>query len=63
MAGQDDHPPLTPTSAWRAGDAFSEAFVLPAISGQLEVGAYDQTGRRIQWDGAGDRLLVELPTP
>jgi hypothetical protein len=60
LIGQDDHPPLAPTSAWQAGERFVEVFHLPAAlprGSVLEIGAYDPAGHRVAFSGA-DHLLV-----
>ncbi|MFI5267756.1 MAG: glycosyltransferase family 39 protein [Chloroflexota bacterium] len=61
LIGQDDHPPLAPTSAWQAGERFVVAFRLPAAPPRgsvLEIGAYDAAGRRVIFSGSADHLLV-----
>jgi mannosyltransferase len=66
LRSQDDHPPLTPTSAWRQGDRFAEAFALAPASGAatLEIGAYDVAGRSVTYTAAGlppaDHILLPL---
>ncbi|MFI5268535.1 MAG: glycosyltransferase family 39 protein, partial [Chloroflexota bacterium] len=65
VISQDDHPPIAPTSAWRPGDRFSEAFSLPGArpaSSTPELGAYDSSGRRATFTmpsgGAVDHLTL-----
>ncbi|MBV9119518.1 MAG: hypothetical protein JOZ39_02330, partial [Chloroflexi bacterium] len=65
LTGQDDRPPLAPTSTWQPRDRFLEVFQVPAAGVQsLEIGAYDRTGRRVQFACAsadcGDRVLLPV---
>jgi len=67
LLGQDDHPPLTPTSAWRPGEEPVDWFSLRPGAGdgaELEIGAYDATGQRVSFRSSSgavaDRVLVPL---
>lgn len=68
LIAQDDHPPIAPTSSWQSGDSFLETFRLtttPSAGSQLEIGAYDTSGRRATFQsstGPTDHLIVS-PTP
>ena len=62
LLAQDDHPPTAPTSSWRAGERFEEAFHLaaaPPRGATLELGAYDVNGRRAMFGGGADHLIVQ----
>jgi hypothetical protein len=68
LVAQDDHPPLTPSSRWQAGDRVALDFTLgaPAAAGEtLELGAYSASGQRVQFteqDGSRtDAPRVPLP--
>jgi len=64
LVAQDDHPPLTPTSRWQAGDRFLETFHLgtpPSANDTLQLGAYDAAGQRVSWatpSGSTDVLAL-----
>ncbi|HEX6513554.1 MAG TPA: hypothetical protein VF157_14725, partial [Chloroflexota bacterium] len=64
LVSQDDHPPLTPTTAWQPRDAFTDVFVVPQnpAMASLEIGAYDASGKRtnfnVQGGSASDHLAV-----
>jgi mannosyltransferase len=63
LTAQDDHPPLTPTGAWRQGDRFAEVFRLSGSGARLEIGAYDSSGRRVSWRQAGEPAKDHLEVP
>jgi hypothetical protein len=63
LLAQDDHPPVSGTMSWRAGDPIQEVFQMPDPgASQVEIGAYDARGTRVQFQVDGtmsDHLLID----